>query len=44
VAGFIASAFAYGNVRMVVRSVDRILKALGPHPARVARNFEPEPR
>ncbi len=42
VAGFIASAFAYGNVRMVVRSVDRILKALGPHPARFARSFEPE--
>lgn len=42
VAGFIASAFAYGNVRMVVRSVDRILQALGPRPARFARSFEPE--
>ena len=34
VAGWIASAFAYGQVRTIQESVGRILGALGPHPAR----------
>lgn len=42
VAGFVAAAFAYGNVRSVVRSVARVLDALGPHPARFAQSFQPE--
>ena len=34
VAGWIASAFAYGQVQTIQSSVGRILAALGPHPAR----------
>jgi uncharacterized protein (TIGR02757 family) len=34
VAGWIASAFAYGQVRTIQTSVGRILAALGPRPAR----------
>jgi uncharacterized protein (TIGR02757 family) len=34
VAGWIASAFAYGQVRTIQASVGRILAALGPRPAR----------
>ena len=34
VAGWIASAFAYGQVRTIQDSVGRILSALGPRPAR----------
>jgi len=31
--GFIAACFAYGRVQMIMTTVDRILKALGPDPA-----------
>ena len=34
VAGWIASAFAYGQVRTIQENVERILATLGPHPAR----------
>jgi uncharacterized protein (TIGR02757 family) len=34
VAGWIASAFAYGQVPVIQSSVGRLLAALGPHPAR----------
>jgi uncharacterized protein (TIGR02757 family) len=33
VAGWIAAAFAYGQVRTIQDSVGRVLAALGPHPA-----------
>jgi uncharacterized protein (TIGR02757 family) len=33
-AGWIASAFAYGQVHAIRASVDRLLGTLGPHPAR----------
>ena len=33
VAGWIASAFAYGQVRTIQDNVGRLLEALGPHPA-----------
>jgi uncharacterized protein (TIGR02757 family) len=44
VVGFIAAAFAYGNVRVVLGSVERILVAIGPHPARFVRAFQPRAR
>lgn len=34
VAGLIASALAYGNVKQIKRSVERVLAILGPRPAR----------
>jgi uncharacterized protein (TIGR02757 family) len=40
IAGFIASAFAYGNVRIVLKTVTRILEFLGPHPAEAVSNFD----
>ena len=33
-AGFIAAALAYGNVSQILKSVAKVLKPLGPHPAR----------
>jgi uncharacterized protein (TIGR02757 family) len=41
VVGFIASAFAYGNVRSVLRSVEIILDGLGAHPADFVTRFDP---
>ncbi len=35
VAGWIASAFAYGRVETIQSNVERILSALGPHPAQM---------
>jgi len=42
VAGWIASAFAYGRVRQILASVGGLLDSLGPHPARAIaeRTFE----
>ena len=42
VVGFIASAFAYGNVRSVLRSVDGILSRMGTQPAEFIAAFDPE--
>jgi len=44
IVGFIASAFAYGNVRSVLASVERILGELGPSPSRFVRTFDPAGR
>ncbi len=41
VAGLLASAFAYGHVKIVLRTVDRILSCLGPHPADAVADFDP---
>jgi uncharacterized protein (TIGR02757 family) len=43
VAGWIASAFAYGQVRTIQDNVGRILAALGPEPARGVDAFAQEP-
>lgn len=32
-AGFIAAALAYGNVRQILKSVEKVLKPMGPSPA-----------
>jgi uncharacterized protein (TIGR02757 family) len=42
VAGFIASALAFGNVAAVMRSVRDALARLGSSPAAFVRGFEPE--
>ncbi len=42
VAGLIASAFAYGNVKIVLRTVDRALEYLGPRPAEAVMAFDPK--
>jgi uncharacterized protein (TIGR02757 family) len=41
VAGLIASVLAYGNVKIVLRSVERALGILGPHPAEATAAFDP---
>ncbi|PYS37140.1 MAG: TIGR02757 family protein [Acidobacteria bacterium] len=41
IAGLIASAFAYGNVKSVLRTVDSALSYLGTSPARTIASFEP---
>jgi len=41
VAGLIASAFAYGNVKIVLASVERALSYLGPRPAEAVAAFDP---
>src|SRR6476620_400593 len=40
--GLIASAFAYGNVKIVLRTVANALKYLGPSPARALAGFDPQ--
>src|SRR5215475_12939701 len=41
VVGLIASSLAYGNVKIVLRSVARALEILGPHPASALADFHP---
>ena len=41
VVGLIASAFAYGNVQIILRSVRSVLGSLGPAPAETIASFDP---
>lgn len=41
VVGLLASAFAYGNVKSVLRTVDKVLTYLGPRPAQTIASFDP---
>jgi uncharacterized protein (TIGR02757 family) len=41
VVGLIASSLAYGNVKQIKASIARVLKVLGPEPAKAVRDFEP---
>src|SRR5215471_15576710 len=41
VVGLIASAFAYGNVKSVLRTVEAALSYLGPQPVRTIASFDP---
>jgi uncharacterized protein (TIGR02757 family) len=42
VAGLITSALSYGNVKIILDSVDRALSLLGPHPAEAVAAFHPQ--
>src|SRR5437870_680296 len=42
VVGLLASAFAYGNVKSVLRTVENALAYLGPSPAKAIMAFEPQ--
>jgi uncharacterized protein (TIGR02757 family) len=42
VVGLLASAFAYGNVKSVLRTVESALGFLGPAPARTISSFNPK--
>src|SRR5262245_27847281 len=42
VAGLITSALAYGNVKIILDSVERALAFLGPHPAAAVAAFNPQ--
>lgn len=41
VVAFFASGLAFGNVRSIKSSLERLLKALGPEPSRFVLGFEP---
>ena len=41
VAGLIAASFAFGNVTAILRTLDRILEPLGPHPAETIAARQP---
>lgn len=41
VAGLLSSVFAYGNVKIVLRTVSNVLGYLGPRPARTISSFNP---
>jgi uncharacterized protein (TIGR02757 family) len=41
VAGFIVSAFSYGNVKSILATADRALSFLGPTPAQALASFDP---
>ncbi len=40
IAGLLASVFAYGNVKIVLRSVDQALAYLGPRPSEAIASFD----
>jgi uncharacterized protein (TIGR02757 family) len=40
IVGFCASALAFGRVASVLQSIERLLDAIGPHPAAFVRNFD----
>jgi len=41
VVGLIASAFAYGNVKIILKTVGNVLDYLGPSPAQTIASFDP---
>lgn len=41
VVGFVAAAFSYGNVKGVLRSVERVVGRMGEHPAQFIASFDP---
>ncbi|GAM09849.1 hypothetical protein OR1_02131 [Geobacter sp. OR-1] len=42
VVGLIAASFAYGNVKIILRNLERIFSVIGPAPRRFVEQFEPE--
>lgn len=42
VAGLIASSFAYGNVKIILRNLEQIFSSLGPSPRAFVERFEPD--
>lgn len=42
VAGLIAAAFAYGNVKIILRNLETVFERIGPSPRRFAERFVPE--
>ena len=41
VAGLIASSFAYGNVKIILRNLERVFGVIGPSPRAFVEKFEP---
>jgi len=41
VVGFCAAALAFGRVASVLNSIETLVAAMGPHPARFVRSFDP---
>jgi uncharacterized protein (TIGR02757 family) len=42
IAGLIAASFAYGNVKIILRTLDSIFCRMGPSPRKFVEEFEPE--
>lgn len=43
IAGLIASSFAYGNVKIILRNLEEIFARMGPSPRAFVERFEPGP-
>jgi uncharacterized protein (TIGR02757 family) len=41
IAGLIASSFAYGNVKIILRNLEKIFSVIGPAPRRFVESFDP---
>jgi len=41
IAGLIASCLAYGNVKIILRNLERVFAIVGPSPRRFVENFDP---
>lgn len=41
IAGFIAAAFAYGNVKIILKNLETIFNRIGPSPRKFVEEFEP---
>lgn len=42
IAGFVAAAFAYGNVKIIIKNLETVLGRMGSSPRRFVETFEPE--
>ena len=42
IAGLIASCFAYGNVKIILRNLEAVFSRMGPSPRKFVEGFEPE--
>jgi uncharacterized protein (TIGR02757 family) len=42
IAGLLASSFAYGNVKIILRNLETVFSKIGPSPRRFVEQFEPE--
>ena len=42
IVGLIASSFAYGNVKIILRNLETIFSRMGPSPRRFVEEFEPD--
>ena len=42
IAGLLASSFAYGNVKIILRTLETVFSVVGPYPRRFVEQFDPQ--